>query len=343
MKKNISVRRPDGSRSEVVIGEALPELESRIPAGKRAVIITDNNLYSLYGNVVGRYEHIVIGTGEKNKTLDTVSSIYARFLEMEVDRASCYIIGLGGGIVTDIAGFAASTYMRGIPFGFAATTLLAQVDASVGGKNGVNFQGYKNMVGTFNQPDFVLCDTGMLGTLPEREFRTGLAEIIKSGLIADKGLFELFLKHHFNEFRTDQELLLEAITRSVQVKAAIVEADEREHGDRKKLNLGHTLAHAIEKCSRDYTHGEAVAAGLCYCATVSEKLGTITAAEMKIVIGVIEKMGLPSSVPIARADLVSALRNDKKRESDSISYILMRGIGECEIRKMGFNELESLL
>lgn len=211
-----------------------------------------------------------------------------------------------------MAGFVASTYMRGLSFGFVASSLLAQVDASVGGKNGVNFEGYKNMVGTFNQPDFVLCDLSLLETLPEREFKAGLAEIIKSGLIADPELFKLFETHTLKEFRENRKLLLEAVHRAVRVKADIVERDEREQGDRRKLNLGHTFAHAIEKSTRDFLHGEAVAIGLVMIAALSVQQGTLTQAEADRVRAVVERMELPTTSSVELPRLLQALKLDKK-------------------------------
>ena len=196
------------------------------------------------------------------------------------------------------------------------------------------------MVGTFNQPDFVLCDPAMLDTLPEREFRAGLAEIVKAGLIADRELFGLFESHSLEEFRRDRALLGEAVMRAVRVKAHIVERDERESGERRKLNLGHTFAHAIEKCSRDFLHGEAVAIGTVTIARLSERLGTVTTEEAARVRSVFERMGLPVTTGIELPRLIAALKHDKKKEARSVAFVLMRGIGDCEIRPMTFDEID---
>ena len=232
--------------------------------------------------------------------------------------------------------------MRGLSFGFVASTLLAQVDASVGGKNGVNFEGYKNMVGTFNQPDFVLCDLSLLDTLPEREFKSGLAEIIKSGLIADPELFKLFETHTLKEFRENRTLLLEAVHRAVRVKADIVERDEREQGDRRKLNLGHTFAHAIEKSTREYLHGEAVAIGLVMIAALSVQQGTLTQEEADRVRAVVEKMGLPVQSGVELPQLLQALKLDKKKAAKSVNFVLMDGLGTCQIRPFTFEEIDRI-
>ena len=207
----------------------------------------------------------------------------------------------------------------------------------------MNFEGYKNMVGTFNQPDFVLCDLSLLQTLPEREFRAGLAEIVKAGLIADPGLFELFERHTLQEFRTDRALLLDAVTRAVHVKADIVARDEQEHGDRRKLNLGHTFAHAVEKSSREFLHGEAVAIGLVMIAALSEQNGMLSPADAARIRTVVEKMGLPLASGIELPRLLQALKLDKKKESKSVNFVLMNGVGDCLIRPFSFDEIDKIV
>ena len=324
MKQVIEVKRREGKPSQVVVGDVINSLDNYLPEGKRVIIITDGNVHRRYKEIINRYDYCLIGLGETIKTMTTVNKLYAELLERGADRTT-FIVGIGGGIVTDITGFVASTYMRGLRFGFVATTLLAQVDASVGGKNGVNYEGYKNMVGTFNQPDFVLCDLSMLQTLPDREFRAGLAEIIKAGLIADRGLFELFELHPIDAFRND-----------------VVERDERESGERRKLNLGHTFAHAIEKCGNEFLHGEAVAIGTVMIARLSAHLGTATQDEADRVRQVFERMGLPIRTEIDFKRLVKALKHDKKKEADSVSFVLLRGIGDCEIRRFTFDEIDRL-
>ena len=246
--------------SRVYVARAEELLPQRL-CGEQVFVVTDEVVEALYPDLLPHYPHICIPYGEQHKTLTTVESIHRRLLALGADRKS-FLLAVGGGIVTDTAGFAASTYMRGIRFGFLSTTLLGQVDASVGGKNGVNVDGYKNMAGTFTQPEFVVCDTTMLRTLPEREFRAGLAEVVKSAIIADPNLFERLEQTSFAQLRSDEALLEQVVRAAVGVKVAIVERDEREAGERRLLNLGHTLAHAIEKCSHAMNHGEAVAVGM---------------------------------------------------------------------------------
>lgn len=337
----INIRRSDSTYSKIVIG-GVKKLLASLQGDKKAIFITDRNVYPLYKDIIGANNYIIIGTGESNKTLESVSKIFDSLLTMGADRSSL-IIGLGGGIVTDITGFAASTYMRGCRFGFIATTLLSQVDASVGGKNGVNFERFKNMVGTFNQPDFVICDPDMLSTLPEREIRGGMAEILKMGLIGDKTLFETMAQAGYEGIMKDKRLLEKMIFRAIEMKAEIVGRDEKEQGERKKLNLGHTLAHAIEKSSTLFHHGEAVAIGLCKAAAISEALGKITKEQQTEIERAIAALGLPTECDIDKETLFEALKSDKKKEADTISFIVMNGIGDCEIIKLKFDELYTIL
>ncbi len=339
MKEIIEVRREGRSPSKVVVGDVITSLKSFLPENRKVVIVTDANLHRRYRELISPYEYMLIGLGEGNKTLSTLEELYRGLIAVGADR-STFILGIGGGIVTDVTGFAASTYMRGVDFGFVATSLLAQVDASIGGKNGVNVDGYKNMAGVFNQPDFVLCDTSMLDTLPEREFRAGLAEIIKAAVIADAKLFELLESSSFEALRTDKELLGRVITAAIRVKAAIVEADEHEAGVRKLLNLGHTFAHAIEKCSDQYTHGEAVAAGVCMASDVAVRTGVLSAADRTRIKTVIERMGLPLSTSLDPGALIRAAAADKKRAADKIDLILPHGIGKCAIHTVPLEELK---
>lgn len=341
MREIIEVKREGRAPSRIAVGDVIGGLGEWLPEGRRVVVITDSNVHRRYMDIINGFEHIIIGMGETNKTLMTMDKIYRDLIEKDVDR-ECFILGFGGGIVTDIAGFVASTYMRGLRFGFIASTLLAQVDASVGGKNGVNVEGYKNMVGTFNQPDFVLCDTSLLKTLPEREFRAGLAEIIKAGIITDPGLFSLFEENTLDDIRKDNELLTRAIKGAVQVKADIVERDEREAGERKLLNLGHTFAHAIEKSTPNFLHGEAVAIGLAMACDLSVRLGVMGGEDAARVKAVVERMGLPLTSGIDTKKLVKVMRHDKKRDADFIHMVLPVTIGKCELRKISIEELDKI-
>lgn len=328
-------------RSRIYVGGAADLLPQLLPEGARVVVISDANIDRRYHGLLARYEYELIGTGETVKTLQTVETLYRRFIELGVDR-STFVLGVGGGIVTDVTGFVASTYMRGLRFGFVSTTLLGQVDASVGGKNGVNVDGYKNMAGTFNQPEFVICDASMLTTLPVREFRTGLAEAVKAGIIADAELFARMERSTVETLRTDRELLEQIVTAAVRVKADIVERDEREDGERRKLNLGHTLGHAVEKCSSKMNHGEAVAVGTVLVSKAAVKLGLLDAGECERIEKTYAGLGFSLDSPVEMRKLLKAATKDKKAEGDALYMVFPERIGSCAVRRMMAEELAPL-
>lgn len=328
-------------RSRVHIGPAADILSEILP-GSRVVVVTDATVERLCGELVRPFERVVIGRGERTKTLRTVEKIYRRFIDMGVDRRT-FVLAVGGGIVTDVSGFATATYMRGLAFGFVPTTLLAQVDASVGGKNGVNVAGYKNMAGTFTQPQFVVCDPALLGTLPDREFRAGLAETVKAAIIADGELFARLERATFGDLRTDRCLLTDVITAAIRVKAGIVERDERESGERRKLNLGHTLAHAIEKCTAAMNHGEAVAVGTALVADAAVRLGVLDAADRDRIRSLFDRLGFRMTPPVDVQTLLHEVGRDKKSENGILHVVLPTGIGGCEIRPMPVAEFAALI
>lgn len=337
MKPTLTVRRT----SDLYIGPAETLLPRLLPAG-RVVVVTDTEIDRLYPGLAAPFDRIVIGRGEQLKTLGTVELIHRRLIELGADRQT-FVLALGGGIVTDTAGFAAATYMRGVPFGFVSTTLLGQVDASVGGKNGVNVAGYKNMAGTFTQPRFVICDPALTATLPDREFRAGLAEAVKAAVIGDPDLFRLLETHPFAALRSDIGLLGEVVERAIRVKAAIVERDEREAGDRRLLNLGHTLAHAIEKCSDRMNHGEAVAVGLRLIAAAAVRLGALDAASEQRIVRLLEQCGFPLTPPVALETLLAETGKDKKSAGTQLHVVLPRAIGRCEVRTVAKTDLAAWL
>ncbi|MCM1150946.1 MAG: 3-dehydroquinate synthase [Alistipes sp.] len=320
------------------VGDLLPDL---LPSG-RVVAVCDATIDRLYRPLLERYERVLIGAGESIKTLQTVETIYRRFIELGVDRGT-FVLAVGGGIVTDVAGFAASTYMRGLEFGFVPTTLLGQVDASVGGKNGVNIDGYKNMAGTFTQPRFAICDPALLRTLPDREFRAGLAEVVKTAIIADAGLFARLEQTSFETLRRNTDLLSDAISAAVRVKADIVGRDERETGERRKLNLGHTLAHAIEKCTPQLNHGEAVAVGIAMIADVAARLGLLAPDDRDRIVGLLLALGFELTPPVELRRIVKEIGKDKKNEAGLLRIVLPVGIGDCEVRPLPVEEFAALL
>ena len=326
--------------SDVYIGPAARLLPDLLPEG-RVIAVTDDEVYRCHGELLAPFETVRIGRGERCKTLSTVVELCRRLIAAGADRKT-FILGVGGGIVTDVAGFAAATYMRGVGFGFVSTTLLGQVDASVGGKNGVNVDGYKNMAGTFSQPRFVICDPGMLRTLSDREFRAGLAEVVKAAIIADADLFARIEATTFDDLRSDTDLLTDAVSASIRVKADIVERDERESGDRRKLNLGHTLAHAIEKCTNRLNHGEAVAVGTALIADASVKLGVLTAEDRDRIAGVLKKLGFDLTPPVDVKRLLKEVGKDKKNEDGMLRIVVPIGIGDCDVRRMSHDEFAAL-
>jgi 3-dehydroquinate synthase len=337
MKYDINIK----GRSRVVVGNVGELLPVLLPH-KRVVVVSDTNIDRHYHSLIEPYDHVLIGLGEASKTLLTLDAIYRRFIELGVDR-SCFVLAIGGGIVTDVAGFAASTFMRGLEFGFISTSLLGQVDASVGGKNGVNVDGYKNMVGTFTQPKFVICDVDLLRTLSPREFRTGLAEIIKAAVIADAELFEMLEQADFSTLQRDSDTLREMVYRAIKVKADIVERDERESGDRRLLNLGHTLAHAIEKSSSKFNHGEAVAVGLAMIAEVAANRDMLAVADKERIVALLERAGFALEPPVEVRTLLKAVKRDKKAEGDSIHVVFPLGVGNCCVEKMPLEEFKALV
>ncbi len=341
--RTLEIPREGRTPSRIHIGEGLAaRFAEYVPANSSLWVITDSDVAVQYADLLIPYNIIVLGRGEKDKTLQTVEKIHLRLMEEGADRNS-YIVGFGGGITTDVAGFVASTYMRGVGFGFVATSLLAQVDASVGGKNGVNLGGYKNMVGVFNQPDFVLCDVDVLDTLSGREFRAGLAEVVKSAVIDDAVLFEMLEGVSAEQLLADKPLLEEVVWRTVNVKARIVAQDEREGGVRRLLNLGHTIAHAIEKSTRGYVHGEAVAVGMTTINRVAKSLGVLSEECAERIDALLDGLGLPTTCDVPNEVLSQALRKDKKGAGKSIHIVLPCRIGQCCVQTMTFEEFDALL
>ena len=329
------------SSCRIYIGSVRDVLPALLPEG-RVVALSDAAIDRLHPDLLAPYDPVLIGKGERIKTLQTVESICRRFIESGIDRSS-FVLGIGGGIVTDIAGFAASVYMRGIRFGFVPTTLLAQVDAAIGGKNGVNVDGYKNMAGTFNQPQFVICDPELLATLPDREFRAGLAEVIKAAVIADPQLFAMLERVDFVRLRNDRELLAEVIRSAIRVKVDIVNRDEREAGERRLLNLGHTLAHAIEKCSNRMNHGEAVAVGTRLAAEAAVRAGLLDPTDCQRIADLLLRMGFEPDPPVELRRLLKEVSKDKKNKEGLLRIVLPTRIGACTVETMDSTRFAGLL
>ncbi|MBW1857505.1 MAG: 3-dehydroquinate synthase [Deltaproteobacteria bacterium] len=326
--------------SIILIGERLRNLRKYIPSEK-AVIITDTNVKHHYLKDFPSCEVIEMGAGEKIKNLDTVRTIYRKLVDYEVDRSS-FIIGVGGGVICDIAGFVASTYLRGVRFGFVPSTLLSQVDASVGGKNGVNFGGYKNMVGVFNQPEFVICDMSLLKTLPEIEISSGLAEIVKHAVIGDVDLFSYLEGYHEKALNLDSEMIENLVYGSLLIKSSIVNRDVKEKGERRKLNFGHTFGHAIEGTT-GVSHGEAVSLGMVVASTFSAIRNHLPSEDSERIEALLRKLKLPTKIKLDRERVLDALRKDKKRKMDSIQFVFLQGIGNAVVEEISIKELENVV
>jgi 3-dehydroquinate synthase len=333
-----------GDRSyPIYIGEtvlAQSDLLRNHIRGQRALIITNETVAPLYlsriqGSLADlQTDALVLPDGEQHKTLETLTLIYDRLLTDRHERSST-LIALGGGVVGDITGFAAATYQRGVNFIQIPTTLLAQVDSSVGGKTGVNHALGKNMIGAFYQPQCVIADTSVLKTLPPRELSAGLAEVIKYGLLGNAGFFDWLEQHMGALLAGDQHLLGEAVRVSCEEKARIVAADEREGGVRAWLNLGHTFGHAIETFSGygNWLHGEAVGAGMVMAADLSARLGWISAADAFRAKTLIQRAGLPVAPPpeMTAEDFLRLMSVDKKVQDGRIRFVLLRRIGEATV------------
>lgn len=324
-------------KSTIIVDERFEEVTKYLPK-KKHFIITDKNIEKYYATVFPEAPFFSINPGEPSKQLGYIESIYRWLLENNADRNS-FILGIGGGVVCDIAGFVASTYMRGVEFGFVSTSLLSQVDASVGGKNGVDLDGYKNIIGTFTQPRFVLCDTRLLKTLPHEELVNGFAEMVKHALISDIKLFEQLEHDCIALLNLNQPEISKHIAESIRVKASIVTADERESGIRKLLNFGHTWGHAVETLT-GISHGKAVSIGMEFACRLSMEKGLISNRDYLRIINLLQSFGLPTCMNIDPSRVFKTLVKDKKRNANSIDFVLLMGIGVPKIETMALEELK---
>jgi len=322
--------------SAIFIGEKWTSFRKFIPV-KNAVIITDENILKIYGNDFSDFPVLSINPGERSKNLEVINDLTGKLLSLGVDRNG-FIIGIGGGVVCDIAGFLGSVYMRGISFGFVSTSLLSQVDASTGGKNGVNYNSVKNIIGTFNQPDFVICDQELLKTLPEDEYLSGLAEMIKSGFIGDAGLIGEIEKNVEPILKRETSLLSKLIARSVKIKASIVSEDEKESGIRMLLNFGHTFGHAIESQS-GLKHGFAVAGGMKIAADISVGMGILKPVDRDRLLSLLNSFNLLTDNKISYDEVKKYILQDKKRTGDSLNFIILEKTGKAVVKKIPAEKL----
>ncbi|MEM4633792.1 MAG: 3-dehydroquinate synthase [Candidatus Anstonellaceae archaeon] len=327
-------------KCEILIGETIENLSEYLKSS-RIVIITDQKVRDLFESKFPAGEIIQIPIGEEAKTLSTIQYLYEEFLRMELDR-SCFVVAIGGGAVCDVAGFASSTYLRGLRTAFVPTTLVAQADAAVGGKNGVNFHGYKNLIGTIRQPELVLCDLSLLKSLPSAEINNGLAEIIKCASIADSKFFSFLEEHIYDVLSFKKTAIEKCIHDSLAVKIALVEADEKEQNVRRLLNFGHTFGHAIEKVTKK-PHGESIGIGMALESALSVKRGYLSQTDADRIQRLLEKVELLSGIIADAEAVLDAIRKDKKRHESAINFVFLKEIGKAFVDKVELSELEGVV
>lgn len=305
--------------------------------GSSVVVITDNNIKRIYGDRFPEFPVFVIKAGEVSKKLEVIESLAEQLVDLGIDRTG-FILGIGGGVVCDVAGFLASIYMRGIRCAYVSTSLLSQVDASTGGKNGVNLGSTKNLLGCFKQPEFVICDPAMLKTLPEDEYYSGLAELIKTAVIGNEKLFGVIENNQEGLIRRNTDLLSLVISMAVNFKASVVSEDERETGLRRILNFGHTYGHAIE-LYKSFRHGYAVAAGMALAVGFSYERGYISKAECERINGMLKGFKLLRRNDIPDNQISQLIRHDKKKVGDEMYFVFTAGIGKALVEKIPVSEL----
>ena len=322
MMKNIYFRDSYGDLAKTLKNAGL--------INRKICIVSDSNVAPLYLDTVKEAlkgpPSFVFKSGEAQKHLGTIEEMYKCFLANELDRRSV-IVALGGGVVGDMAGFAAATYMRGISVVQLPTSLLAQVDAGVGGKTGVDFMGIKNLIGAFHQPNLVYMNLAALNTLPREEFISGMGEVIKHGLISDRAYYEYLIKNREDIKNAAPEAMREVVEGSCRIKAAVVAKDEKESGLREILNFGHCVGHAVESLSGySIAHGKCVAIGMC----AALRLSNVSAEEFKTAVQLLEFFGLPTKIEkIDPSEILAAMYKDKKTLSNTLRIVLLKEIGEA--------------
>lgn len=312
-----------------------------IVSKERTILITDENVFASHSGKFAGWKTIVIKPGEQFKQQEAVNQIFQQLIAFEADRKT-FIVGVGGGVVTDITGYAASVYMRGLKFGFIPTSVLAMVDASIGGKNGVDVGIYKNLVGLIKQPEFLLFDYSLLQTLPQAHWVNGFAEIIKHACIKDKVLFEQMEHESLANFQRDRNKLADLIEKNVQIKTTVVLKDEFEQADRRLLNFGHTLGHAIEN-NYQLLHGHAISIGMMAACSISAAINQFQLAEKERIARLFQQYGLPARLQIDHEKIWEILKMDKKRAGKEMNFVLLNKIGEAVIHPIPFDQLKDLI
>ena len=325
-----------GVKSEILVGEKWEKVSGLIPENGVA-IVTDDNVNKLYGDKFPGVPVFSLIPGEGSKKLSVIEQLAIKLLETGIDRSG-FILAIGGGVVSDVAGFLASVFMRGLRCGYVSTTLLSQVDASTGGKTGVNLGETKNMIGIIRQPEFVICDPSMLATLPEQEYLSGLAELIKTAIIGDPGLFNRIEKNFEGIMRRDTELLSDLVAESVKFKSWVVSEDEMENGLRRILNFGHTFGHAIE-LQKNLKHGFAVASGMELATAFSFEKKYISEGEKTRIDNLLKKFKLTDKHDLTDEQLAKLVVHDKKKSGSYLNFVFTGGIGKAEVEKIPVSEI----
>jgi 3-dehydroquinate synthase len=303
------------------------------------IIITDENVYNAHTKRFKNWNCIVLKPGEEFKVQSTIDEIIDQLIEMEADRKTT-LVGAGGGVITDITGYVASVYMRGISFGFIPTSLLALVDASIGGKNGIDVGVYKNMVGIIRQPEFILYDMVFLNSLPQNEWKNGFAEIIKHAAIKDAAMFRALETNTLKKYQNNQAAICDLVKRNAIIKTRVVQHDEYEKGERRLLNFGHTLGHALEN-QYELSHGQAVSIGMTYASLVSQQIAGFKEADR--VAGLIAKYDLPTFAEFDKQKVFEVLKMDKKRERKEMNYVMLEKIGKGIVKSIPLKQLEGII
>ena len=333
--EKIVINTPD-SRSEILVGENWETVAGRLPE-RGVVIITDDNVRRIYGDKFPKVPVLIVSPGEGSKQLEVIKRLAEEILDSGLDRAG-FILAIGGGVVCDLAGFLASIYMRGIRIGYVSSSLLSQVDASTGGKNGVNLGDTKNVLGIIRQPEFVICDPAMLVTLPNDEYLSGLAELIKTAIIGDKELFGLIENNYDSILNRDKKLLTTLVARSVKFKASVVTEDEKETGLRRILNFGHTYGHAVE-IQKAIKHGFAVASGMELATDFSYEKGLLSLVEKDRILGLLKRFELLGKHDIPDEQIQRLIMHDKKKSGTDIHFVFTGGIGSAVVNKISIVEI----
>lgn len=326
------------SSSDYYLSAGFSQLKEIASPGS-TVIITDEHVYNAHTKRFKGWNTIVLKPGEEFKVQATVDSIVETLIEMEADRSTT-LVGVGGGVITDLTGYVASVYLRGVRFGFIPTSVLALVDASIGGKNGIDVGEYKNMVGIIRQPSFILHDMVFLRSLPPIQWENGFAEIIKHACIKDAAMFSALEKQSIAKYRKSQVSVCKLVQRNAMLKTKVVQQDEFEKGERRLLNFGHTLGHALET-QYELLHGQAIAIGMVCACHLSEKLTGFRQTDR--VVNLLSRYNLPVYAQFDKQKVFNILKMDKKRERTEMNYVLLGKIGKAVVKPVPLKQLEKLI